>query len=617
MTLTADAPETPHRVEQWLRRHRAAVVAAIVAVSALFRVAYFVQLARGPCLWHHRWTESDMSFFDAWAKSIVAGDWLTDRSLHPVHEWTRALAEQHFRAEPQDAQQLEAEASPSGGSAVERLWDRWYGGKRFHQEPLYPYMVAATYAVLGPDVRWVFAWQMLLGILGNVLVWLLARRSFGDTVGAVAAGMCVLYGPLLFYEAVLLREAPLTLAGLAAAWAMTAAMDRDRPRWWVCAGAVIGLAALLKSTYVLMLLGALPAAWGLCRGPSPQGAAPLRSSRSRPAWHAGALAAGFAAVLVPVAARNAAVGVPPLAVSSVGSVVFILANAEGFRCGDGYASFAWDDVPPIMHRTGGALGAVAVETLRTHESAWSVLGQLVSKFAAVWHWYEIPNNVNFYLYGEHAPVLRWLPLRFVALAPLGIVGMALAWRKLAGCWPLLLLLASGLLPLVAFGTLGRYRMPLVPVLAIFAAVAAVRIVELAAARRVAAAAMAAAFAGSLALVVGRPVAEGVPLVNVAEYAALADFYYRPEAERAAARGDVAAAAALIAEALAREPDLARQLGPARRARSGFEAGTARAYGSLHRLRAEYLERAGRAEEAQVHRARSEELDRAAGAAPAR
>jgi 4-amino-4-deoxy-L-arabinose transferase-like glycosyltransferase len=604
MTSDADTPEPPHRVERWLRHHRIAIVLVIVAVSAAFRGVYFYQLSRGPCLWQHRWQETDMSFFDAWATGIAAGDWLTDRSLHPIHLWTTALAERYFREYPEEAQQLEAEARGTGRSAVELLWDRWYGGKRFHQEPLYPYMLALTYKVLGRDVRYVFAWQMLLGVLGNVLVYLLARRSFGDTVGTVAAALCVFYGPLVCYELILLRTAPLAFAGLAVAWVVTLAMDRDRPAWWLGAGAVIGLAVLLKSTNFLVLLGLLPVlGWRHRRAPS------------RFAWAAGALAIGFAGVLTPVFARNVAVGIPPSSISSVGSVVVILANADGFRCGDGFASFAWDDVPPIMHRTGGRLGAALVECLKTHESAWSVLGQLMAKFVAVWHWYEIPNNVNFYLYSEHAPVLRWMPVRFLAVAPLALVGMAVSWRRLASCWPLLLVLASVLVPLVVFGTLGRYRLPMVPVLAIFAALGAVRIVEWAAARRLEAAGLAAAFAAVLAIIVGRPMAEGVPMINIAEYAALSDFYYRPQAELAAGRGDFEGAARLTAAALVHEPALVRQLGPARRARGEDERELARSYGRLRHLCAEYLERAGRAEEARVQRARALELDRAAGASP--
>ena len=59
--------------EQFLAGRRGYVLAVIVGVSVLLRVVCFVQLNAGPCVWQHRWQQTDMSFFDAWAQQ-VAGD---------------------------------------------------------------------------------------------------------------------------------------------------------------------------------------------------------------------------------------------------------------------------------------------------------------------------------------------------------------------------------------------------------------------------------------------------------------------------------------------------------------------------------------------------------------
>jgi 4-amino-4-deoxy-L-arabinose transferase-like glycosyltransferase len=79
--------------------------------------------------------------------------------------------------------------------------------------------------LLAPDVRLVFLWQMVLGVLANLLIYWLARRSFGDTVGALAGAMAVLYAPLMYYELILLREAPLTFAALACVAAVSWALE--------------------------------------------------------------------------------------------------------------------------------------------------------------------------------------------------------------------------------------------------------------------------------------------------------------------------------------------------------------------------------------------------------
>ena len=57
------------------------------------------------------------------------------------------------------------------------------GGLTFYQEPLYAYLMAVTYKIFGGDHRWVaFSGSSVLGVLTNVLIYLLARRMFGDLV---------------------------------------------------------------------------------------------------------------------------------------------------------------------------------------------------------------------------------------------------------------------------------------------------------------------------------------------------------------------------------------------------------------------------------------------------
>ena len=99
-------------VEQWLGSHRPAVLVAIVTVSILLRLIYWLQLSQGPCLWQHRWDQSDMNFFHTWATEIAAGDWLTDRPQHPLHEWHKELATRYFDAYPAEAQRITLEAQP-------------------------------------------------------------------------------------------------------------------------------------------------------------------------------------------------------------------------------------------------------------------------------------------------------------------------------------------------------------------------------------------------------------------------------------------------------------------------------------------------------------------------
>jgi len=64
-------------------------------------------------------------------------------------------------------------------------------------------LVGLTYWLGGPDPRWIFAWQMLLGMASNLLVYLVTRRCFGDLAATLAGFMAALCGVALYFEAVL------------------------------------------------------------------------------------------------------------------------------------------------------------------------------------------------------------------------------------------------------------------------------------------------------------------------------------------------------------------------------------------------------------------------------
>src|SRR5215831_14097581 len=124
-------------LEEWLRAHRGRVMLALAALCIVVRGAYFAELSSGPCLWTHRWTESDNAFFDRWAKEIAAGDWLTNQELHPMVSWSYAMAKMYFERHPERAAQfLPAGPAPGDeGALATALWNYRFGGKTFHQEP--------------------------------------------------------------------------------------------------------------------------------------------------------------------------------------------------------------------------------------------------------------------------------------------------------------------------------------------------------------------------------------------------------------------------------------------------------------------------------------------------
>ena len=586
--------------ERWLINHQRLVLVIILLSSVFLRFGYFVELNQSPCLRQHLWNETDMNFFDLWGKDIATGDWLTDKALHPYHSWHQLVATRYFRMNPEAAKSLAREVDLSGSdSDPDRvLWNRWYGGKTFHQEPLYPYLLALTYKIFGAEVNWVFVWQMLLGVCSNILVYLIARRHFGVVVATVAGLLAVLCSPLLYYNLVLLRASLIIFMGLVLVQVTDLALERNSWPWWLLTGLSCGLAFLLKSTFFPFWLGIFG----------------LISYRYWGNWrvllrNAVILTLGLVICLLPLAARNAAVGAPILSLQSIGPITFIMYNAEDFSIPSG-SLFALKHAPHIMEQASGSLTTAIIETLKTHPGPWSYFKQLWYKFSIVWNWYEIPNNANFYYYRLYSSVLRYLPVTFYILAPLAIVGLLIAIGRRIACGPLYLAVFVALGTLVLALPLSRYRVELMALLIPFAALTVVQItIWLENKKR-----LLAIFAISMLILVScwtmRPFPVKCLLIRSVDYLAALEIYYIPQEQAALRNKDWQRGAEVLAKSLRYQPAVVQQIGASHPPRTSTEARLASYYAQIHQDYALALEMTGQKEAATKEKRRAAELRQA-------
>ena len=578
MTERSPALSAVDRAERWLAGRRTVVVVAVALAAALIRAACLVELNGGPLLAQNQWAESDMAFFDRWARDIARGDWSSDRLLHPSHSWYRELATAYFAAHPDAAQALARDPATAADPA-RALWDRWLGGKTFHQEPLYAYLIALTYAVLGADPRWVFAWQMVLGVVTAVLVTLLTRRWFGDLAAALAGALVVLLAPFVMYDVLLLRTTATTFAAVALAAALEWARSRHGWRPWLVVGFGFGAALLLQTIFAPLLAGALVLVAAGTPGPP----------RARTARGA-ALALGTALALAPAVARNVAVGVPPLALSSVGPLVFLASNTAQFDPEGGFAF--GEQAVRVLTASDGDGGAMVRGALATHPGVGSLVGQLWRKLAVAWGWYEVPNNTNFYYYRLQSRVLGLLPVTFALVSPLALLGLVLSLPRARRLAPLYLVVGTLVVPLLVFYTLSRFRVSLEVAVIPFAAAALVALVRWAAARHWAAAAAALVLLAALAAWTSRPLAPGRALIRRADWMVPFDTYFGPRMEDDFRRRDWGAAVALLDRALRNEPPIVTAMRAGAPATDEESVRYASFFGMVHLRLAQALERAG-------------------------
>jgi len=626
------------------------VLMVVVAVSIFSRLAYFVELSDSPLMVEHHDDQSDMCYFDGWARQILAGDWLSRNVTPPLHSWHRTVAEDYFRRHPEELKRLRTNAAgmgqaffrthPEARSAVRKamqpqgeayyrrnpkelaaleqrivacglLWQEWVGAGRFYQEPLYPYLIALTYQVAGFYASYVFAWQILLGLLSNVLIYLIARRYFGEAAGAVAGLLAALCSSLLYFEMVLLRETLVVFTGLLLVWLAGTATRRRSLSWWLATGVVMGLALTLKSHFAIFLLGTLVLLAVQCR----------KNFRDLLRLEAAALV-GIVVGLTPLMARNIAVGVSPLSTASTGGLTFLIANANEPQTP--LSNPHLHEAAEIMSQTRGRMLPAVAATLRTYGDGTAYLRLLSAKFTAIWHWFELSDNTNIFYYRLHAAILRYLPVTFFILAPLALMGLLLGIRRPPGptsaglaeqAWRaaphLYLLVLTNLAVLVVFFVRDRFRAPLTAALIPFAALTVVQVVEWLRRGRLAKAAVAMAGVLLLAFWIGRPLPSDVSLIRAFDYTVPYKFYYGPKESQAKQAGDYLQAAEILTDSLRFEPPFVKLLGPAHPADSTTTAALGRFYADVHACCAQDYQLAGKLQEARQERARADELTTAA------
>jgi 4-amino-4-deoxy-L-arabinose transferase-like glycosyltransferase len=568
-----------------LARYRRWILCAVVGLAALIRITYLLQLGATPLLNLHGWQQSDMHYFDDWARDIAAGDYLSRSIGVPMHRWHRETATHHLAASrdlPPPRSQAEDDARLEQEKA---LWAQWMKAPAFYQDPLYPYLVAGTYAAFGPDVRFVFAWQMLLGIATTLLLWRLTLIYFGDAAAVLATVLALLCGPLLFYEGLLLRESAIVFASVAIVALTERAFGMPGARRFTMLGLALGIAILLKSTFVLVLIAVMVAAcW-------------IHPKQWRTAF--APLVLGAALGIAPLVVRNIAVGVRPVSMATSGPLTLLTSNSRNALPEVGFGIDTRALARFLGQTDGGWVSAI--RQLAAEQSMMSYAALVREKWRRVWHWYEIPNNENIYYMQTQFALLGRLPVTWWLCSGLAIVGLIVAAPRVREVWPLYLVVSSSTVPLLMFYVLGRFRLPVLVLVLPFCAQALVALIEWGRAgqlRRVAPAAVAVLLVG---VWTGAALGPRQTLIRVSDWILPYSAFYQSKVYEALDARDAATASRWYVEFFQRyEPELERRALPG-------NAPLALELADMHRECAQILSAAHDPTGAERHRARADEL----------
>lgn len=355
------------------------------------------------------------------------------------------------------------------GAARIASGDFFLRGEALRFGPPYFYVLGALDLVFGQGPWPPRVFQALLGLGVVPLVWLTTRTltsSPGWSLAAAAAS--ALYGPAMFFEALLLPEAAMTLvhAGLGLALVRAASATTRPPWWWV--GALLGIAVAFRPNALLLAVPVLAAA--------------ARTAPDRPetTQRLGAILLALLLAIAPMSLRNVLAIGTPVSASTAGINAYIgngpgatgmfrvppevpgaaapLAQFEGFR--DAAATRLGHSVTDA-EADAYWLGQTVDHVVGHPTDALHVLGQKAWLF---WNARELSNLVDYEFTRGLSATLGAPLVQFGWVAPLGLLGMMLMLgrRRSPAERALATLLATGFVSVILVFVQDRYRVPFVP-----------------------------------------------------------------------------------------------------------------------------------------------------------
>jgi hypothetical protein len=437
------------------------LVPALVFVAVLaVRSLTFAALEASPLSEWHLWMETDEWGYVDWSAHLASGNWRDVPAWRSFFSWQE----------------------PYGSPAA---WERLYQKNAYFAGPLYPYSLALIRVAGLPLLPTVRLLQLLLACVAAAAIaaaaQAVARRNLlegkrdpggaagfaGSAIGPALAGLVAgvlygVYGPLVFQDGFAYRDGPVAhVSALILAWPLIAKQlegerEGDSSKEGTGAfflGLLGGLAALLKQTTLPLALASV----FLLSKKSSVGA-------KRRVALTGAL--GIALPLAFLAARNVAAGVPPL--------TFDTRQAIGLAWGNGRGADA-STAPPvtmkeILEKAEGSTMRTARLVLEGYTDApWELPLLWAKKAATFFLAWEVPDNSNYYFFRDRLPTLRLLPV-FPCLVGVGIIGLCAALtrgvlRKEEG-WLVAVAIATPLAACLLVQTTARYRIGVVPPLAL-------------------------------------------------------------------------------------------------------------------------------------------------------
>ncbi len=351
----------------------------------------------------------------------------------------------------------------------------------FFRVPFYPLLLGACYRLFGGGYLVPRLLQALFSALTILLLAELARRMAGRRTALLAAALLALHGLSIYFSGELLLTTLVVALDLGFLLAFLAA-EEGRPKLHLLSGLLLGLSVITRPS--VLLAAPLGFLWILLRKHDPK-------SSAAPA---ALFFLGVVLPILPVTLTNLLAGGEAVLLATQGGVNFYIGNnaeATGAHATLPGAGPAWqrEDARALAEREAGRRLSAAEESSFyyrkglefVHGSPGSWLALMARKTALFWNRAETGSNRDYAFAARDSLILRLtLPLGFALIGPLGLAGMVALRRGDRSREPLLFLALFTLVYMagvVIFFVNARFRMPVVPLLILFASIFILQVVN--------------------------------------------------------------------------------------------------------------------------------------------
>jgi len=333
------------------------------------------------------------------------------------------------------------------------LNENWIGIEVTRYSPVYSWVIALLLKLFGDNLTIVFLFQMLLGVLACYVIYKIAFLIFENkTIGLISSFIMALYAPLIFYETKLIRAALITYSVLFSFYFFLIFLKSKKLNYVFFSGLILGFSIVLRP-HVLPLFIIIYLLFTKILG------------RKKTIQSIGVFLVALIIMILPLFIRNMTLG-KKVIISYQGPSTFWIGNTFDST---GVGLPRRDTRNVLANESQGSIAKTflvfAKETSK-HPSEYIKL--YLNKMRMFFNAYEVPGNLNYYLFVQQQIALKIAIFNFGFIIPLALLTLILVKNKYIYIPALCLFLSVLVFSVVLFHIQGRYRLPSVPFFIILA-----------------------------------------------------------------------------------------------------------------------------------------------------